>query len=103
MLEQCELVNADTQMAKDFTDTDRSRLLTIKQFCIAFPWPSESAMRSYIFRAEELGITEAFVRVRRRVLVVPQKFFSLIKQVESRSTIGGNYEATTWRQGKGNI
>ena len=100
MLEQCELTNADTQTSKNYTDTDLSRLLTIKQFCTAFPWPSESAMRSYIYRAEELGISDAFVRVRRRVLVVPQKFFSLIKQIESRSNKGGMYETTSWHKGK---
>ena len=67
-------------------------LLTIRQFCVAFPWPSESAMRSYVYRSDELGIDDAFIRVRRRVLVDPAKFFSLIKQVENRSIKGGLYE-----------
>lgn len=77
-----------------------NQLLTIKQFCAIFPWPSESAMRSYIYRAQELGISDAFVRVGRRVLITPQRFFSLIQQVESRSTKGGYYETASWRKGK---
>jgi len=56
------------------------RLMTIKGFCAQHPWPSESAMRAYIFRASELKITEAFVRVRRRVLINENKFFELIQR-----------------------
>ncbi len=100
MLKQSELVNADIKVAKDNMDTDHSRLLTIKQFCSAFPWPSESAMRSYIYRAKELGISDAFVRVRRRVLVLPYKFFSLIKEVEGHSNKGGKYETTSCQKGR---
>lgn len=62
-----------------------SQFLTVRQFCEIFPWPSESAMRSYIFRAEMLGISDAFVRVGRRVLIIPQRFFSLITQIEKPS------------------
>jgi hypothetical protein len=74
--------------------------LTIRQFCEAFPWPSESAMRAYVFRAKELGITDAFVRVKRRVLVTPSKFFTLIKKIDSRSSQGGRYETTSCHKGK---
>lgn len=81
-------------------NTNLHQLLTIRQFCIAFPWPSESAMRAYVYRAGELGISEAFVRVNRRVLVDPSKFFFLIKQVDSRSNQGGKDETTSWRKGK---
>lgn len=57
---------------------------TIRQFCEAYRWPSESAMRAYIHRADELGIGEAFSRVGRRVLVLPKKFFALIQGINDR-------------------
>lgn len=93
--------NQDVNTTPRFTSTnDSDQLLTIRQFCVAFQWPSESAMRAYIYRAEELGISEAFVRVGRRVLVAPSRFFYLIKKVESRSDEGGQYETTTYAKGK---
>jgi hypothetical protein len=80
---------------------DAEVLLTLKQFNHRYPWPSESAMRSYIYRAEELGLSNAFVRVRRRVLIDPQKFFHLIKKIECRSKQGGINEATKPQSGRG--
>ena len=53
--------------------------LTTKQFNEIYPWPSKSALAAYIHRAEELGLTDAFMRVRRRVLVSPSRFFKLIE------------------------
>jgi len=78
MLGQCDTSSLDSR-ALGYSETDSSRLLTIRQFCLAFPWPSESAMRAYVYRSSELGIEEAFVRVGRRVLVDSKKFFFLIK------------------------
>lgn len=60
-------------------------LLTIRQLCLKFPWPSESAMRAYVFRADELGLTAAFVKVGRRVLIDPKMFFDLIQKVQNHS------------------
>ena len=76
-----------------------SRLFTIKQFCSAFPWPSEAAMRAYVYRSDELGINEAFVRVGRRVLVDSKKFFNLIKQIESRPNKGDLNETIKEKRG----
>jgi len=56
------------------------RLLTIKQFCSQFQWPSESGIRAYIYRADEYGLSKAFLRVGRRVLINVDIFFELIKQ-----------------------
>jgi hypothetical protein len=98
-----EATAEDTLMGtvnQTLSSNEVSQLLTIKQFCTAFPWPSESAMRSYIYRAEVLGLSEAFVRVGRRVLIIPQKFFSAIQNVESRSTKGETYEIASRRKGK---
>jgi len=55
-------------------------ILTVKQFCAQHPWPTESAMRSYIYRADELGLSDAFIRVGRRVLIDVDIFFELIKR-----------------------
>jgi len=54
-------------------------LLTVKQFCSQHSWPSESAMRSYIYRAEELGLSPAINRFRRRVLINVELFFEIIR------------------------
>lgn len=56
------------------------KILTIKQFCMQFPWPSESGIRSYIYRAEEFAMTDAFIRVGRRVLIDANKFFEIIQR-----------------------
>ena len=58
--------------------------LTVKQFCMTYNWPSEPALRSYIFRATELGIENAFLRLGRRVLVDPKKLFDLIREIAER-------------------
>ena len=55
-------------------------LLTVKQFCKEYPWPTESAMRSYIYRAEELNMAQAFLRVGRRVLIDVNKFFNIVQK-----------------------
>lgn len=77
-------------------------LLTIKQFCTAFPWPSESAMRSYVYRAKDLGLDRAFVKFKKRVLVKPNVFFTLIQRPECYSKKGGNYGSTLQPKGKTN-
>lgn len=59
-------------------------LMTIRQFCRKFSWPSESAMRSYLFRAKELGLSSAFIRCGRRVLVSSSEFFKVIKKVQNQ-------------------
>jgi hypothetical protein len=54
--------------------------VTIKTFCQSYSWPSEPAMRAYRQRSKELNLTDAFLTVRRRVLVRPKTFFRLIEQ-----------------------
>ena len=58
---------------------DVPSFVTIKQFCVRYPWPSESAMRAYVSRAARFGLENAFVRVGGRVLVNPEKFFLAIQ------------------------
>jgi len=71
---------------KENLESSIPKLITVKQFCEQYPWPSESGIRSYINRAEELAMTDAFIRVRRRVLVNVDKFFKIIQKG------GKNYE-----------
>jgi hypothetical protein len=53
--------------------------ISVKAFVERYDWPSESAMRAYIFKADKLGLAPAFLRFRGRVLVKPKLFFSLIE------------------------
>lgn len=73
---------ATEEMNFDKNSSSEHHLLTVKQFCTEYPWPSESAMRSYIFRANDLGMQKAFIRVGRRVLVNVNKFFELVQREE---------------------
>ena len=65
------------------SDQNIEPFLTVRQFVTKYPWPSESAIRAYILRAQELGLAAAFVRFKRRVLVRPGIFFSLISEQDS--------------------
>jgi len=88
MIDKLTNTNADEAL-----NLEHHHLITVSQFCKIFPWPSEFAMRSYIFKAKELGLSEAFTRVGRRVLICPKIFFKQIKQMENHLQ-GDSYEAT---------
>ena len=75
-----------TSLSAKLEKREVPRLVTIKQFCTEFAWPSESAMRSYIYRAEELNMSTAFIRIGRRVLIDVNRFFEII------TTQGNNNE-----------
>ena len=66
-----------------------SPLLTVKQFCTLFKWPTEAAMRAYIYRSEELCLSEAFIRVGKRVLVSPKRFFELVSAMGGKGGFNG--------------
>lgn len=70
------------------------KYLTVKQFAQEHSWPSEPALRSYIFRAEEYGLSDAFSRVGRRVLVDPEAFFRLLKENSDKQT---KRQEPTWK------
>lgn len=55
--------------------------IPIKTFTQQVQWPTASALRSYAYRAKELGLEPAFLRVRRRLLVNPAIFFEKIADV----------------------
>ncbi len=54
-------------------------IMTVKQFCARYSWPSEAGMRSYIFNAKRYGLEDAFVRVGRRILINHKTFFWLLQ------------------------
>ena len=64
----------------DEAHTTSAALLTVRQFCEKNAWPTESAMRSMIFRADDMGLRDAFIKVNRRVLVDSCRFCELIRQ-----------------------
>lgn len=64
--------------------------VTIKTFCQSYSWPSEPAMRAYRQRSKELNLSEAFLTVRRRVLVRPKTFFRLIEKYDKQT--GGDVD-----------
>lgn len=86
-------VKKDLLLQEVFREIDGEKLLTVKQFCSMYKWPSESALRAYIYRAEELGLSEAFIRVQRRVLVEPKIFFKKIRGVQQQAKKGDFYES----------
>ena len=47
---------------------------TVKQTVEERPWLTEPALRSYIKRAELIGLEEAVIRVRKRVLIDLEEF-----------------------------
>lgn len=51
-------------------------LITIRQFAVKYPWPTESALRSLIYHNK---IDRAVVRSGRRVLIDEEKFFEIFQ------------------------
>lgn len=51
------------------------RLMTVKQFCQEFDWPTASGMRVYIYHSDTNGFAHCFVKVGRRVLIDVDAFF----------------------------
>lgn len=66
--------------------------IPVKTFAQQVKWPTESALRSYIFKADELGLQEAFLRVKRRVLVNPKRFFDLIQKINFSNWSDNEYK-----------
>ena len=62
-------------------ENNKAPIITIQQFCKEYPWPSEGGMRHYIFNQKKLGLSGAFFKFGRRVLVDPKRFFELIQEI----------------------
>ena len=57
-----------------------AQLVTVRQFCEKFTYPSESAMRAIILDSSINGFDKAIFRVGRRVLVNVPAFFEIIQE-----------------------
>lgn len=57
-----------------------AQLVTVRQFCEKFTYPSEGALRAIILDASINGFDKAIFRVGRRVLVNVPTFFEIISE-----------------------
>ena len=57
-----------------------AQLITVRQFCERYSYPSESALRAIILDASINGFDKAIFRVGRRVLVNVPVFFQIIEE-----------------------
>ena len=57
-----------------------AQLVTVRQFCERFTYPSESAMRAIILDSSINVFDKAIFRVGRRVLVNVPTFFQIIQE-----------------------
>jgi hypothetical protein len=54
--------------------------LTFRYFESKYKWPTERALRKMAFERELNGLKPAFVKFRKRILVLPQTLFRLIRE-----------------------
>ena len=73
----------------------RDKPMTIKEFCDRCTWTSESAIRNYAFRAKDLGISDAFVRIDRHLFVIPSKMLAFIRKMNKRKYRPKKWETFT--------
>lgn len=73
--------------------------LTFRDFEKKYGWPTERSLRKLAFERETNGLEPAFVKFKKRILVLPQTLFRLIrgetvkpsKKSESKSNAFGTY------------
>ena len=53
--------------------------LTFKDFTERFAWPSMGSLRKMAYESEENNLAPAFVKFKKRRLVLPQTLFKLLK------------------------
>jgi hypothetical protein len=66
---------------------NRKEPMTVKQFCSEYRWIPEKTLRTYIFRADQMGFTGAFIRKGKNVFVIPDIFFKRFFQIEDRKKV----------------
>ena len=54
-------------------------LLTVRQWATEYKWPSEAALRNYVFHAKQNGFDAVVRRVGRRVLIDETAFFAWVE------------------------
>lgn len=64
--------------------SDTLPLNTVAQFCEKNPWETPGGLRFKIYNAKENGLQEsgAIVRIGRKVLINPPKYFSWIESLQ---------------------
>lgn len=53
--------------------------LTFRDFETKYQWPTERSLRKLAFERESNGLGPAFVKFKKRILVLPQTLFRLIR------------------------
>lgn len=53
--------------------------LTFKDFASAYSWPNMGSLRKMAFESESNGLSSAFIKFKKRRLVLPQTLFKLLK------------------------
>lgn len=81
---------------------DYQQWLTVRQFCSAFPWPSEAGLRAMIYGAfiGKNAFRSAFSKVGRRVLVSPTKLFKVIDELNGCSPLSVHISSNASKGGR---
>jgi hypothetical protein len=53
--------------------------LTFKDFINIYRWPNMGSLRKMAYESETNGLAEAFIKFKKRRLVLPQTLFKLLK------------------------
>lgn len=82
--------------------TDCPQWMTIRQFCLAFPWPTESGLRALKYGASvgKNSFKSAFRKVGRRVLVNPSRLFAAIDDLNDCPSSGAHTSSSLQKGGK---
>lgn len=83
-------------------NTDYSQWITVRQFCLVFPWPSEPGLRALIHGAfvGNNSFKSAFRKVGRRVLVNPSRLFAAIDDLNDCPSSGAHTSSSLQKGGK---
>ena len=54
--------------------------LTFKDFTNTYNWPNMGSLRKMAYESESNGLSSAFIKFKKRRLVLPQTLFKLIKE-----------------------
>lgn len=60
--------------------SEEDHWITVNQFVEKYPWPTRCGLTAYIYDAEKYGLATAIMRVGRRVLIKPKRFFQLLQE-----------------------
>lgn len=59
--------------------------LTFKDFTNTYRWPNMGSLRKMAYESESNALAPAFVKFKKRRLVLPQTLFRLLKEWDSRN------------------